>query len=72
MYKLDALVILYIFTGKSIYALIVFFLPHIKQSQYLWEQNRNVDIHSNFKMAILKYISEVPGLLGDYGFSHKH
>lgn len=55
MYKLDALVIvLYIFTGKSIYALIVFFLPSYKAEPIFMGAKQKCDIHSNFKMAILQ------------------
>ena len=53
MYKLDALVIvLYIFTGKSIYALIIFFLPSYKVESIFMGAKQKCDIHSNFKMAI--------------------
>lgn len=53
MYKLDALVIvLYILTGKNIYALIIFFLPSYTVEPIFMGAKQKCDIHSNFKMAI--------------------
>ena len=71
MYKLDALVIvLYIFTGKNIYALIIFFLPSYTVDPIFMGAKQKCDIHSNFKMAITS--NTYPKSLGCFEIMNFH